>query len=886
MSFDSLQLETSGKSEKIKKDEATGHLENIQDVKKYLAKLSEQNKTNKMVNPEIQKQVTTFLEKSANNALPKNLEKFNAQKFDTNGENGLDQYEFRQFTETMKWAIEQIIILDGIGAFEQTHNESREKWSWNNPDKWIAERADLSKHIFWEKWVPNFTEDSLKKLWDISPEEFHKMSEKPFSFSRESGKELSLLLAKEVWSGVEDLLKFLTNIPAGLVLLPRYLSYRMDVNSSDIQKKTEWEIKLAELVWGNSSLALVELLGEKWILMIKELGNMIKSGKQWDIVKILVTIAGIIAGWAGAIKLGSNLARKSAIKWAREAGYAGRTAEWRAFRNGLRDVSDTAGKVAEVANKVDNIVSGNTILGKSIKTASSGIKKVAPAMGFAANDAGNIVHLNQMSEIHNGAIEEQATGTYGPSRGSNRTSSNPTETVHLSDTPISPDIAKNIDSAYANTGINPLEVQKNAWLKGIEKNEAVTTKLWRTLSQTEFDAMEHIHNNISKWIYSNSTTDLMKMAREWEKSTGNAMSDPIKFQEFRILVENGFLWHPSEAAEMIISEATIAIIQNIDNRKFLDTLSGKKINQAELNALVYEYSEAQWLKPKDLDIYFKDVFEIAWYEWDQATMYANAISYTKRAKIDSLIANIKNIPATKVISMLWSEWIETSGKLLEAFLKWWSTKEKTAFLKLLGENTSLRETIMRSPQAKNLLETIWENAKDASDLLRNIINNDKLLTALSPEVLIQLQKTLETLIDQSIFQGQHSESLRKNLMSSLKWKIVLTEDGTLANQITDVDNKTNNIEQNKHTISREFEDLRSQEWWWTKRLEMIKKYNPDYFREIDLDTFFNMSFRDLERIVQLDFLKKYVIPETSKYHSILERFPGFRQELLDNGLLQ
>lgn len=102
MSFDSLQLETSGKSEKIKKDEATDHLEDIQDIKKYLAKLSEQNKTNKIVNPEIQKQVTTFLEKSANNALPKNLEKFNAQKFDTNGENGLDRYEFRQFTETMK----------------------------------------------------------------------------------------------------------------------------------------------------------------------------------------------------------------------------------------------------------------------------------------------------------------------------------------------------------------------------------------------------------------------------------------------------------------------------------------------------------------------------------------------------------------------------------------------------------------------------------------------------------------------------------------------------------------------------------------------------------------------------------------------------------------
>lgn len=83
-------------------------------------------------------------------------------------------------------------------------------------------------------------------------------------------------------------------------------------------------------------------------------------------------------------------------------------------------------------------------------------------MGFAANDAGNVVHLKQMSEIHNGSIEEKATGTYGSSRGTNRILSTPTKTVQPKDTPTSPDIAKNIESAYANTGINPLEVQRNA----------------------------------------------------------------------------------------------------------------------------------------------------------------------------------------------------------------------------------------------------------------------------------------------------------------------------------------------------------------------------------------------------------------------------------------
>jgi hypothetical protein len=33
----------------------------------------------------------------------------------------------------------------------------------------------------------------------------------------------------------------------------------------------------------------------------------------------------------------------------------------------------------------------------------------------------------------------------------------------------------------------------------------------------------------------------MRMAKTWEKMTGNAMSNPEKFTEFRTLVKNGIL---------------------------------------------------------------------------------------------------------------------------------------------------------------------------------------------------------------------------------------------------------------------------------------------------------------------------------------------------------
>ena len=65
----------------------------------------------------------------------------------------------------------------------------------------------------------------------------------------------------------------------------------------------------------------------------------------------------------------------------------------RESRNTLRAVSNTAGKVSQVANKVDNIMSGNAALGKVASVTGKGVRKVAPAMSVAANDASNVVEI-------------------------------------------------------------------------------------------------------------------------------------------------------------------------------------------------------------------------------------------------------------------------------------------------------------------------------------------------------------------------------------------------------------------------------------------------------------------------------------------------------------
>ena len=916
MSLDQIELETSGKWERLKKEEAIAKLESIKDVKQYLAKLSPKDSASRLANPEIQKQITAFLEKSANNALSKNLEKFNAKKFDTDGEKGLDTYEFERFSEAMKWAIAQIVALDGMWAFERVHNESQET-GWTTPDKLIAGWIDIWKHILWEKWSASFTEEIMKKVGTISPEEFHKMSEKPFSLSIEGCKDMAILLAKELGSGVEDMVRFLTNIPAWLILLPRYLSYRVDSNSSDIQKKTEWDIKLTELVESNSSLGIVELLGEKWIAMIGHLASMMKSGKQGDIATLLVTIAGLLAGGAGAVKVASSMARKSAVRVAREAGSVGRTVEWRAMRNTLKDVSKTAEEVAKVAGKVDSIVSGNAAIGKLTKVVAGGVKKVAPSMWSAANDAGNMSELERARATKEakkiadavGTMEMQGTGTHGPATWP-RMSANPygsKSTKRLRE-----------EQAYAKSGVDPMEVLKNARLGDAERIEKAEQILGRTLDMWEQLAIEHIHKNISKWIYTNNSGDLQKMYDAWEsmthhKRTTDIAQNKTQYAEFRKLVENGILWtdaniltsthtpsawkvpeatKPSHDAfhNPEITAETERILGEINKKwdiEFIEKLlSGKPIHQAYLNTLVHEYSKTHGLDPVKLDIFIKDIFEISGYVGNQSDMYAHAIAFSKEKTMRWLLWNLTNISARDMIAHV-SEWIEASGELLKAFLKNGSPHEKESFLQLLIGNDALRVNILGSNKAEDLLRVISENTQNRGALVATIINDQTLMKKMAPEHL----KTMDTIVEKMVKENW----LNGWLIEIFRTKLALARDAKspknrIANFLQNGDDNTAKLlwvpfSSERLAWNMIFEDYRLVDNGNTKQLNMLIRWEANFFHTFTLGNFFNLSFWDLEKSIQKEFIEKYVSPPGGKYHSLLEEFPRFQKELQNQGMI-
>lgn len=811
---------------KNRKKDAIKQLEDIKDVKKYLEKLSGKERENRLKNTEIQKQVALFLENAANNKLPKHLEKLNSKKFDSDGESGLDQFEFEQFSSAMKWAIEQIIALDGITGFDKAHLEAKQEWVWSNPDKWIAEKADLLNLAFGKWWIGQLTDDTIKKLWTLSEEEIHKMSEKIFSpTNMESWKELSIILGKELGNGVEWLLKFLSNIPAGIILLPRYMSYRIDTNSADITKKTEGEIKLTELVEENSSLALIELLGEKWIQMIQELGKMMKSGKQWDIAKILVTIAGLIAGWAGMIKFISSRARKTAINNARKVGSEWRTVESRNMRNWLKEVSKTAGRVAEVANKVDSIVS--TAWTWHI---------INMVWGRISNDASKKV--------------EQAK--------------NRTKVEKSKDLPTATKLNEDIANEAKVRGVDENLVRKerlikNEWLSSNQADRVIIAhtigREWESLGKYNIKSLKEKIKTMTEWSNWLTIDQARNMLKKW----------------YAGIIED---------TEKILQKINIHGIDSLT-----DAIEWKKITQPQLNAMISEYSKEYGFDPKKLDTLLRDTFDISGYDGDQASMLQQAIAYTKETQLKWLISKIKDISANTILDHLkwWSEWNED---LVRAFLKDGNPSAKKDFLKALETNDSLRNNILTGKLGWDFIKVLWENYTTQNKLITNIIGDEKLLKTLSSETLKGLDSILSKMMQENIITGGFADTLKTKLGLA---RNANSPANKIAYFLQNGDEKIAELlrvtSTEKNVWNMLFDNLRSTDNWIIQQLNMVKRWEPSFFNVNDLGDFFNGNFWDLEKWVQKEFVKTYITPTDGKYHTVLEQFPGFKRKLEEKGFI-
>ncbi len=307
---------------------------------------------------EIKKDVKFFIQSSLWNLLYSHLWEYNIKKIDTDWKKWIDKTEEENYWRLIWEAVSQIVILWWLNNFSKVHFDSSKEDS----VEWLANKVSLEKYLLWEKWLKNIWANLFHEFLSKTETELKEMQDKKFDItSSQSIKDLSLLLAKEFWDWVEDVLRFIWNISSWIILLPRYLSYRAEISSENQVIKTKAEIKLKELVEKNPSFWLIELLWEKWIELIKKIWEMFTSWTQWDIAILMVTIAWLIAWWTGAIKLGLTLLRNYSVKSARIAWRKSRIA-WKTTskntRMNLKVWSKKVKKVWDIAWKLDDIVWG------------------------------------------------------------------------------------------------------------------------------------------------------------------------------------------------------------------------------------------------------------------------------------------------------------------------------------------------------------------------------------------------------------------------------------------------------------------------------------------------------------------------------------------------
>lgn len=475
MSFEWLKIEENWNWEKIEKSQAEIKLKEIWELKSHMDNMKDSSdpeiKQKLESNTKMQWEIVNFLENAANNKLSWWLDKFNSQNFDKDNESWLDNFEFSNFEQAVNGAIDQIIVLEDLDKVKWVYDETSDKWWLNSPDKWLANKVwvwdNMNELIKWR----SFTQEWLKKLW-LSEENIKKMSEKQFDMnSTDSWKELWILTTKELWEWAESILKLLLNVVPGIILLPRYMSYRVESNSNDPKEAQVWEIKLNELTSQNPSLQMLDLLWEKWVEMLQKLWEMVKSWKQWDIAMMLVSIAWLIAWWAGLAKSWLWVARKEMVMEARRAWREWRNAAWRETRNTIRDLWNQAWKVEKTANSVDDTLSWVNAIKSVWKVtwwlwANEAWKQID-----AANDATN--KIDNLSELWD--KEKLYYSNF----------SNEIPEVLKSENPVAW-INKDWTISY-----NKNKLEENFWVK-IEWEQWKTTFDWKSLK-------EYIKENPEKW---------------------------------------------------------------------------------------------------------------------------------------------------------------------------------------------------------------------------------------------------------------------------------------------------------------------------------------------------------------------------------------------------
>lgn len=243
------------------------------------------------------KDLEKFIFQSITNTLPNYLAKLNAKGFDKDKIKWFSKKEFSNYLKTLYMWLYQLIEAKWYDNLKEVYKDVKDI-HWYDVDLFLADKSNgLVEEILWN-W--NWWKNLLKEIWNYSGKEIKQMGREKFDmFSSQSWKETIILVAKDIPNNIKWILKFFADLPSAAMLLPRYLIYRSKSLEGDAQSKLKYTI-LSE---NNVVLWLINLIWPEWIEVLKKLVEQIKSGTQWAVAMAVVTIFGLLAGWAGVVKL-------------------------------------------------------------------------------------------------------------------------------------------------------------------------------------------------------------------------------------------------------------------------------------------------------------------------------------------------------------------------------------------------------------------------------------------------------------------------------------------------------------------------------------------------------------------------------------------------------
>jgi hypothetical protein len=348
----------------------------------------------------------------------------------------------------------------------------------------------------------------------------------------------------------------------------------------------------------------------------------------------------------------------------------------------------------------------------------------------------------------------------------------------------------------------------------------------------------------------------------------------------RILMERGIMGslpadNVGKETEQILSAMNIRWVDSV-----LQKVPNQTVTQPVMNALVVEL-ESRWAGNLGSlnDLLQEHNLK---FSGDRAVMYELALVFSTNHKVTEAMADIRSLSSKKVLEFCFSGQKINNRELLVQFLQSGNPEQKEAFLKNLFEQNNPVVQIMWDTQVlEAVLRLAQSHPTTNGKFLSQMISNTWDLSV--PTTSIQtLQLAIKYAADAGHIQGSLVNSMRERLAEAISQRSPLRRVQSIISGAR-IDESMGASIRTPHDPARnawntEFESLRTLDGWLQKRVDMVLRWEFEFFNKNTLDTFLNVSFWDLSWAKQAEIITKI---QGERGAFVRQNYPRFMEQIKD-----